>query len=173
MSRDPMIVSGGNAIVFMSQLTLDFRKRSIVETDPITKDDGAKYCVTIKKNHCVPERNPYVKAEYFIIYGVGIEQYLETLDNALAQGVLIKNAAFIKDPLELGNPKSDPRKLEDGTKLQWQGNKNFREWCMTHQGYFNELRTRVAAGVTQMSEDEAAQAKAEEEEIASMVKENE
>jgi recombination protein RecA len=167
-SKDPMIPTGGYAIVFASQLTLDFRKRFILEEDPIAKEDGAKFGVKVKKNHCVPDRNPYLQTEYFIIYGVGVEQYLETLTNALTQGVLIKKGAYIRDPDEFGEPL-----VVDGVKYQWQGEKKYREYMQANPEYFEKLKARVAANIVPLSDEEVEEIKAEEADIETKAKEEE
>jgi recombination protein RecA len=160
MSRDPNIISGGRAIVFMSQLTLDFRKKAILDTDPINKEDGMKIGVTVRKNHCVPDKNPYLKTEYFAIYGYGVERYLTTLNKALEQGVLTKKGGWISD---LG-PDGEPREF-DGVKLKWQGEKRFREFCSASDTYFKQLCDRVS-GVAEMTRDEVAEVKADEDALA-------
>ena len=81
-------------------MIVDFRKRSIQESDPIKREEGMKIGVTIKKNHVITNRNPYLKTQYYIIYGEGTEVYLEALDLALSQGILTKAGAFIRVPDE-------------------------------------------------------------------------
>jgi recombination protein RecA len=161
MSKDPLIVSGGNAIIFGASLILDFRKKAIQESDPVTREEAIKIGVSVKKNHCTPSKNPYLKTDYFAIFGEGIERYLETLDNAIEQGILVKSGSFIKDPDAEGNPKI----LPDGTKLQWQGNAKFREFCKQNPEWFESLIARTTGNAVQMSIDEIDEAKREEEEI--------
>ena len=95
MSRDPLIISGGSAIQYWSSLTLDMRKRSIGPGDPITKEEGVKIHVNVKKNHTISNRNPYVQVDYYAIFGKGIDQMLEVIEEAFNSGVLVQRGAWI------------------------------------------------------------------------------
>jgi recombination protein RecA len=170
MARDPLIISGGNAIVYGSQLTLDFRKQQVADSDPIKKEEGMKIAVTVKKNHCVPDRNPYQRAEYFVVYGVGVEQYLQVMEAAVEQGILFKSGAYIKDLLDPSNPKGGEKEY-NGIKLSFQGKEKFREFCAANPDWFNSLRERVNL-VGSMSDEEISDIKAEEEEISKMAKDD-
>lgn len=166
MCRDPLIISGGHAIVFGSQLTLDFRKRSLDDKDPITREEGMKIGVNVKKNHCVPDRNPYLKTEYIVRYGVGIEKYLEVLQNAVEQGVLVKKGAYIRIPDENGEAVEI-----NGEKMQWQGNKAFCEYCRNNEHFYEDLRSKLSGCTKNMSDDEIKEAKEEEADIETRAKE--
>lgn len=146
--------------MYAAAIVLDLRKRSIQDSDPIKKEEGIKVGVTVKKNHCVPDRNPYVKTEYFAIFGQGIEQYLSVLDMALKQGILVQNGAFIRDPDENGDPK-----VINGEKLQWQGKEKYREYMINNPDYFEQLKAKVRGEVVQLSDEEAEFIKQEEREI--------
>lgn len=168
MSKDPMIVAGGNAIMFGACIIMDMRKRSILEGDPVKKEEGIKISVTIKKNHAVPDRNPYLKTEYYAIFGEGIEKYLEALENAVNQNILIKSGAFIKD---LDPETGDPKVLPDGTKLQWQGKDQFRQYCINNPDYFNELLNKINGNTTQLDAVEISDIENEMDEIVSSLPE--
>lgn len=157
MYGDTQVLSGGNAIRYASMLTLDIRKKSIQESDPIKKEEGIKVGVTVKKNHVVGTRYPYLKTEYYGIYGQGTEIYLEALDLAVKQGVLAKTGAFIKIPDENGNPQ-----IIDGEKMQWQGSAKFRQYCMDNPKFFEDLKKKINGEVEQMTTEEVEIAKAEE-----------
>ena len=95
LSRDPMVISGGAAIQYWSSLTLDMRKRAIGPGDPITKEEGLKIHVAVKKNHTISNRNPYVQVDYYAIFGKGIDQMLEVIEEAFNSGVLVQRGAWI------------------------------------------------------------------------------
>ena len=138
MSRDPLVMTGGRAIAYASSLTMDFRKKMIQETDPIGREEGMKIGITVKKNRCVPSRNPFVKADYFIVYGEGTEQILSTLEGALKNGTLSQAGAFIRQfgaDGEVDNWK--------GTKLQFQGKEKFRTFCRENPDYLASLKDKV------------------------------
>ena len=150
-SRDPLVLSGGHAIRFAAAITLDLRKKSIQETDPIKREEGIKVGVTVRKNHCVPDRNPYVKVDYFAIFGQGIERYLPIISKAVTDGVLMQSGAFIRDPDANGDPK-----VVDGVKYQWQGKEKFRQFLIDNPAYYKELQDRVGGVVEQLSDEEMA-----------------
>lgn len=171
MSRDPLVLSGGHAIRFAAAIILDLRKKSVLDTDPIHKDDGIKVGVTVKKNHCVPDRNPYVKMDYFAIFGQGIEQHLTLINKAIEQGVLFKAGAFIRDPDENGDPK-----VIDGIKYQWQGLEKLRTFLLENEAYFEELQARVKGEVIQLTEEEMEEIRQEQavdEKVAKKTKDKE
>lgn len=155
MSRDPMIVAGGHAIKYWSSLTLDLRKRSILESDPIGKDEGVKIGVHVLKNHCTPDKFPYVKFAYYAIFGQGIEQYLSTLDKACKQGVLDAKGAWIywtnKETGEI--------------KEKWNGKANYRTFMIEHPEIFQELKHELYPDIEKMSDEEIQSVKELEEAI--------
>lgn len=157
MSRDPLILAGGKAIRYGASIICDMRKRSIQESDPIKKEEGVKIGFSVTKNHVVTNRFPYLKTEYYGLFGVGTEIYLEAIDLAIKQGLLVKAGAFIKVPDEDGNPVV----LEDGTKLQWQGTAKFRAYCIDNPEFFNNLKNKLTAKVETLSDDEIQKAKEE------------
>lgn len=154
---DPLTLAGGKAIRYGAMMIVDFRKRSIQESDPIKREEGMKIGVTIKKNHVITNRNPYLKTQYYIIYGEGTEVYLEALDLALSQGILTKAGAFIRVPDENGDAK-----IVNGEKMQWQGAAKFRQYCMDNTEFFEDLKKSIRGEVSFMSESEVAEAKEEE-----------
>lgn len=169
MSRDPLIVSGGQAIMYGASIIMDLRKHAISEADPIKKEEGIKVHVKVTKNHCVPDRNPYVQTDYYAIFGEGIEIYLTLIDKAVENGVLLKKGAFISDPDEEGNPK-----VVGEMKYQWQGNKRLRDYLIANEEYFEELKARVSGNfVKSLSEEEINEIKQDEKVVAKEVlKEN-
>lgn len=160
MHGDPLILSGGKAIRYGAMLIVDLRKRSIQDSDPISREDGLKIGVTIKKNHVVTNRFPYVKTQYFIIYGQGTEVYLEALDLAIGQGVLAKAGAYIRLPDEKGEPQ-----VINGEKMQWQGAAKFRQYCIDNPQFFTNIQAMLKGEIVNMSTAEVEEAKIEEENI--------
>ena len=153
MSRDPLIVSGGQAIQYGASVILDLRKKSMSDADPFKKEEATKIGVTIKKNHVITDRFPYCKLEYYAVFGKGIDCYLEIAQLAIDAGILVKSGAFIKVPDENGNPKI----LPDGTKLQWQGNAKFKDYLIEHPEFFEELKSKLTGKAELLTEDEAAE----------------
>ena len=158
MHGDPMQLSGGVAIRYGAMLIADFRKRSIQETDPIKREEGMKIGVTVKKNHVVTNRYPYVKTDYYVVYGQGTEIYLEAIDLAIRQGILTKSGAFIKVPDENGDAK-----IVNGEKMQWQGTAKFRAYCINNPEFFERLKASIKGNIALIDGEELSEIKAEEE----------
>lgn len=156
MMGDPKVLAGGEAIKYGAMLIVDFRKRSIQEADPISREEGIKIGVTVKKNHACHGRNPYQKTEYYGIYGQGTEIYLEALQLAVNQGVLAKAGAFIRLPDENGEAK-----VINGEKMQWQGAAKFRQYCIDNPEFFKNIQSMIKGETVHMSDEEIAQAKKE------------
>lgn len=159
MSRDPLELSGGMAIRYGACTIIDLRKRSISDADPIKREEGIKIGVTVTKNHAVTGRYPYLKTEYYGIFGQGTERYLEALDLAVDAGILLKAGAFIRVPDEEGNAVV----LESGDKLQWQGAAKFRQYCIENPDFFNELVSQLEGKTEVVSETELEEIKEIEE----------
>lgn len=164
MSRDPLIMSGGRAIKYWSSLTLDLRKRAILAGDLIAKDEGVKICATVKKNHCIPWRNPYVKIEYYAIYGEGIEQILSCIDMAIAQGLLESKGSWLywKDP-------------ESGEVInKWNSRANFSSYMRDNKDVWDKFQAMLSYDdiVTNLSSDEIDEIKAEEKTLDEIIENN-
>lgn len=163
---DPLILSGGQAIKYGAILIVDLRKRSIQDSDPISRDEGIKIGVTVKKNHLVFDRNPYQKTEYFGIYGQGTEIYLEAMELAISQGILAKAGSYIRVLDENGEPK-----MINGEKMQWQGAAKFRQYCIDNPSFFNGIKAQLNGETVNMSEEEIEQIKAEEDSMDKLAEE--
>lgn len=161
MSRDPLIISGGKAIAYASVLTLDLRKRAVLDTDPISREEGVKIGVTVKKNHVLPDKNPYVKTEYYAIFGKGIEQILSTMQLAIDEGILRKAGAWIKQEDENGEVQK-----WNGEELNFQGKEKFRLFCKEHPDYLEALKDMIKGTTVKFqSEEEVEKNKKEQEEM--------
>lgn len=155
MMKDPLVISGGRAIRYWSSLTLDLRKRSILAGDLIGKDEGVKIGVTVKKNHCIPSRNPYVKVTYYAIYGEGIEQILSSIDIAINQGLLESKGSW----LYWKNPKN-------GELInKWNSRINFRNFMKENPDQLEKFQSMLSYDntVQSLSSDEIDEIKEEEE----------
>lgn len=163
---DPFVITGGYAIIYFSSLIVDLRKKVIGDGEIISKDDGIKVGVTVKRNHCVPNRSPYMKTDYYAVFGQGIERKLTVVENAIAQGILVQSGAYYKDVNEEGEIRIDSA----GNKMQWQGKKAIKNYLEQNPDYFKRLITRTSGDFEQMSEEEITEAKEEEEAIKQLAK---
>lgn len=161
MAHDKSVLAGGGAIRYASALTIDLRKRSLAPTDPITPEEGIKIGLTVKKNHCTPAINPYLKTEYYVVFGEGIEQYLETLENAIEQGILYKGGAYIKDL----DPDTGEVRQYNGQDLVWRGKESYRQFMKDNPEYFETLMNRVAGTYIEMTAEEIKEAKLSEKDL--------
>lgn len=162
MSKDPLVMSGGRAIAYASQFTLDFRKKAIQETDPIKKEEGMKIGVSVRKNHCTPGKFPYVKADYFVVYGEGTEQILSTLEAAIASGHLVQTGAWIRQYDAAGELAE-----WNSEKLQFNGKERFRAFCRENPDYLEKLQLMVSGKIVEsMTSEEIDSVTRKEAEIA-------
>ena len=145
MHGDPLTISGGRAIMYSSLLTLDFRKRSVLDSDPVSKDECMKIAVSVKKNHCRQDRMPYLKTEYYVKYGVGTERSVEIIELAEKNGILTKKGSWFREYSGEVDAKGNPleRILEDGTKAAWNGLKQMRAYLTENPAYFDYLINRI------------------------------
>lgn len=160
MSRDPLVIAGGKAIKHWSSLTLDMRKQSIGPGEPITKEEGVKISVTIRKNHCRPEIFPYKKIHYYAIFGEGIEQLFTTLDYAIQQGIVEQKGAWLYW-------------MKDNEIYErWQGKAAFRTFMRNNPDKFQELSDEIDQSlmVSNVSGNELKEIMDDEEKIEEIVK---
>ena len=150
MSRDPLVMGGG---VFMKDggaVILDCRKQSVLDTDPITKEEGQKYMISVKKNHVCPKVYPYVKVPHYIIYGQGTEVILTTLKKAVEQGLLRQSGAWI---------------YWDEKDLKWQGKAAFREEMKKDPEMLQTIRNLVYGNVEKLNKEEMKELEIDPEEL--------
>ena len=157
LMKDPMIIAGGHSIQYWSSLTLDMRKRSIGPNDPISKEDGVKIGVTIKKNHVCPTKFPYCKLDYYAIFGQGIELILTALNQAIEKGICQIKGAWIKQYDSEGNEVN-----------KWNGQQKFREYMIANPEEFKKLSEEVYGGI-RLNDEEIEDIKDEENAIAATI----
>lgn len=151
MARDPYALAGGLFMKYSGSLILDFRKQSVLDTDPITKEEGQKYMISVKKNHVCPKIYPYVKVPHYIIYGEGTEVVLTTLRKAIDQGVLRATGAWI---------------YWDEKQLKWNGKAAFREDMKNNPDTLQTLRNLVYGDIERLTKEEMKQLEISEEDLA-------
>ena len=139
MSRDPYSLAGGLFLKYGGALLVDFRKQSVLDTDPITKEEGQKYMISVKKNHVCPKIYPYVKVPHYIIYGQGTEVILTTLKKAVEQGILRQSGAWI---------------YWDEKDMKWNGKAMFREEMKLNPDLLQTLRNLVYGNIEKLSKEE-------------------
>lgn len=163
MFGDPYTVTGGYAIKFGAMLELDFRRRSIAEKDPISKEEGVKIGVTIKKNHCVPERFPYLKTEYYALYGQGIDKYIPLIQNCLELGILNKKGSYFFLCDDNGNPILD----DNNKEIQWLGKTKLRNFLKDNDDFTKALEDKInsfgKSNIERLSDEEVEEIKKQEE----------
>ena len=139
MSRDPYAMGGGLLLKYGGLLMLDMRKQTVLDTDPINKEEGMKVMISVKKNHVTPRLYPYVKVPHFVIYGEGTEQILTALDQALKQGVLRQTGAWI---------------YWDEKDLKWCGKQAFRQSMKENPDTLQTLKNYIHGDIEVLSKEE-------------------
>lgn len=160
MSRDPLTLAGGVAIKHGASIIVDMRKKSISDSDPIKKEEGLKVGFNIRKNHVVTNRFPYVKTEYFAIFGQGIEKYLEALDIAIENGIINQSGAW----LSMIDPNTGEVALDkNANPLKWNGKSKFRVYCIENPDFFTSLQGRLSGKIEDIEGEELEEIKKQEE----------
>lgn len=152
MYGDNLILAGGRAIRTASMLTVEMRKASVLDTDPIGKEDGIKINCKILKNHCIPGEFPYRKFTYYAIFGEGIEQILSTLDELIDMGIIHKAGAWMQQ--------LDPETGEIVDK--WNGRNAFREDMKANPDKLEKLKSLIHGSFETLSEEEVVEIKEQE-----------
>ena len=153
--NDPLVVAGGHAIQYWSSLTLDLRKKGVGDGDPITKEEGVKVGVTVRKNHVMPDKFPYVKLDYYAIFGEGIETIFSALGAAIEKKICFASGAWVRQ--------INPETGEEVNK--WNGKKAFRAYMLEHPDEFEDFCSHVYGGV-KLSEEEIEEIQGEDAAIA-------
>lgn len=80
---------GGNALRFYAHMRIDISRSTTTDNSIIVKDEkiGNLHKIRIAKNKMAA---PFKKAEFYILYGVGIDKYQEILDMANEYGIAKK-----------------------------------------------------------------------------------
>ena len=151
IGRENLILSGGLFLRYGGSIILDCRKQSVLDTDPITKEEGQKYMISVKKNHVCPKIYPYVKVPHYIIYGEGTEVVLTTLRKAIDQGILRASGAWI---------------FWDDKELKWNGKAAFREDMKKNPEVLQTLRTMIYGNVDKLTKEEMRELNISEVDIA-------
>lgn len=162
MSRDPLVVKGGEAIGYWSALTIDFRKKSIAPGDPFTKEEAIKITATIKKNHCRPDMpDPYRKVDYYAVFGKGIDQVLPACDRAIDVGLFEVHGNWLWWK-NMDDPKGEPyMKFTGRGKYREYMSENPEEWAKFIE-QLDAMDNGSMAGVQQCSAEEITAIEADE-----------
>lgn len=158
----PQVISGGSAIRYWSSLTLSFNRKNIGAGEPISKEEGVHIEVSIKKNHCVPDRLPYRKFDYYAIFGEGTERILTAIKPLVSAGIMSVSGA------------SHVIYNEDGSEFKkFVGKNKYRQFMLDNPDIFDGLITRLGSRistVTDMSDEEVIAVQEEEAELTEVIK---
>ena len=135
-------MGGGLFLKYGGHIILDMRKQSVLDTDPIKREEGMKIMISVKKNHVTPRVYPYVKVPHFVIYGEGTEVILTTLKKAVEKGILTKSGGWVYWP---------------DKDLKWNGAAAFRTYMRENPEELTTLRNLVGGQVEVLSEQEMAE----------------
>jgi len=125
MFGNPETTTGGNALKFYSTVRIDIRRiGQLKEGDEIK---GSRTRVKIVKNKLAP---PFKKAEFDILYGLGISKYGELVDIGVEQELIKKSGSwFSYGDTKLGQGKDAViQLLEDNPELAEELEKKIKEF---------------------------------------------
>ena len=121
---------------------MDLRKQGVGDKDLITKEEGVKIKVSVRKNHVCPNDFPYRQMEYYAIFGEGIEVMFSTLAAAINKGICKASGAWVYWLDESGEE-----------RMKWNGRSAFRQYMKDNPDVFEEF-TSLAYGGTQLSDED-------------------
>lgn len=154
---DNTTLAGGLRIRYQAMLIVDLKRGFVKAEDPIDPEEGVKIICKVVKNHCVPDRFPYVKFEYYAIYGEGVETILSTLNRALEQGVLRRAGSHIY----WDNPEN-----EDEPLYHWKSRNDFRIFMKENPDVLQTLLNTMDYHPDTLSDEEVKEIQAQEREEA-------
>lgn len=136
MFGNPETTTGGNALKFYSSVRLDVRRVGAIKNgDEII---GNRTTVKVVKNKMAP---PFAKIEFDLMYGEGISQEGEVLDQAVNRGLVDKSGAWYSI---------------NGERMG-QGRDNAKQYLKDNPETFTRLREEIldAAGITDKKKEVA------------------
>ena len=89
MFGNPETTTGGNALKFYASIRLDIRKIGVIKDGE--EAIGNQIKVKVVKNKVAP---PFRSAEFNLIYGEGIDSYMEVIEASVALGVAQKSGSW-------------------------------------------------------------------------------
>lgn len=125
MYGNPETTTGGNALKFYASVRLDIR-RSISEKNRVMEGDvmtGNSTTVKVIKNKVAP---PFRRAEFDILFGIGIDKLGEIVDVATELGIIIKGGAWLS---------------YNDTKIQ--GKEKFKELLSDNPELAEEIKQKI------------------------------
>ncbi len=139
MFGNPETTTGGNALKFYASIRLDIRRNAqIKEGDDVV---GNRTKVKIVKNKVAP---PFRKAEFDIMYGLGISKIGEIIDLGVDLGIIKKSGSwFAYNDTKLGQGR-------DAVKLLLQDNPELTEEL--EKAIFSEIQGAMDAPVKEVKE---------------------
>lgn len=93
MYGNPEVTTGGMALQFYASIRLEV-KRSTTEKNSIMNGDvkeGNQTTVKVIKNKCAP---PFRQAQFYIMYGTGIDNLSEIVDLAIEKNIIAKSGTW-------------------------------------------------------------------------------
>lgn len=124
MFGNPEITCGGRALKFYTSVRLDVRKIETIKKEGVSIANRVK--VKVVKNKVAP---PFRETEFEIVFGYGINKWLEVIELALAYKIIIKNGAWYAD--------------SRNETIRFQGIQAFVNYVISNPDYANDLLDKI------------------------------
>jgi recombination protein RecA len=111
MMGNPEVTTGGMALQFYASIRLRVSRSTTRENSVMNGDTAEGNLTTVKviKNKCSP---PFKSAQFYIMYGLGIDTLSELVDLAVQKGIIVKAGSwFSYDNAKIGQGKDSVKQL--------------------------------------------------------------
>ena len=173
MFGDPMELAGGHALRYNAIMILDLSKISIQKGDMYydMKSEVLRIKCTVRKNHTVVDKSPYVSAQYTVVLGKGTDTRGEIIQAAFDMGLVEKQGAWIRIyPEGAKKDKGNEMILSNGDLCKFNGMSAYIDYLNNSDELYEYLRAKVGGTslVNELSEEEIKTIVSEEEYIAQL-----
>lgn len=167
MFGDTSTTTGGKALAFYASQRIKMNRNKIMAADPIKEEEGVKISCIVHKNRFAGKNNPFTKCIYYATYANGIDSVIPMPQMLSDAGIMRQSGAWWYYEDAQGQLITI-----DGITGKFSSKNNFLDTLRNNEAWYNEMLTRLSGGLaTVQSEEEIAEAEAENAEINAIMDE--